>query len=148
MVGVGVTLLLHCDFVYAGPTARFITPFIDLGLCPEGGSSLLLSQRVGPASTRSLLMLGDPLDAPTAAEAGLVDKLGDAPVETAMATARRLAAKPRAAMRATKRLLREAQDEAIEAVLTREATLFAERLQSPEAQAAFAAFLAKRGAGA
>ncbi len=143
-IGVGATLLLHCDFVYAAPSARLHTPFIDLALCPEGASSLLMPQRLGRGRANAMLMLGEALDAEAAEAGGLVDAIHAAPLETAMETARRLAAKPRAAMRATKRLLREAQDAAIEATLTREAELFADRLRSSEAQAAFMAFLARK----
>lgn len=145
-IGVGATLLLHCDFAYAAPTARFVTPFIDLGLCPEGASSLLMPQMIGRGAAKAMLMLGEPLDAEAARAAGLVDAVCAQPLEAALATARRLASKPRSAMRATKRLLKDAQNEAVETVLTREGALFAERIVSPEAQAIFAAFLAKRAA--
>lgn len=145
-VGVGVTLLLHCDFVFAAPAARLTTPFIDLGLCPEGGSSLLFPQILGRGRANAMLMLGEPLLAADAATAGLVDGVADAPFDHALGVAARLAAKPRAAMRATKRLMRAAQDEAVEDTLSTEADLFAERLRSPEAQQAFAAFLAGRRA--
>lgn len=139
-IGIGTTILMHCDAVVAGPAARFKTPFIDLAVCPEGGSSLLFPIRLGRAATTRLLMLGDELLVEEAAAVGLVDRVVERPGAEAMTMAARLAAKPREAMRATKRLLREARGEAVLDTLDREADAFAERLGSAEAQAVIAAF--------
>ena len=144
-VGIGTTLLFHCDLVYATPQARFITPFLDLGVVPEAGSSLLAPRRMGHARAFELLVLGEPLSAEKAREAGLVNAVvpADEVEATARKAAARLARKPPQALAIARRLLRG--DDAI--LMTRieeEARLFSERLASPEAQEAFAAFLEKR----
>lgn len=139
-IGIGTTLLLHCDFAYATPDAHFRTPFVDLGLCAEGASSLLLSERVGWTAARRLLMLGEALSGEEAAALGLVSATAADPLAAAQATAQTLAAKPTAALRATKRLLRDAREDAVRRAIDREAGVFAERLASPEAAAAMAAF--------
>jgi enoyl-CoA hydratase/carnithine racemase len=141
-VGVGVTMLLHCDLVYAAPSARFRMPFVDLGLVPEAAASLLLPHRVGRAKASEFLLLGDAFDAEAAARLGLVNAVipGHELAATALRQAQRLAEKPRAALRATRRLLRG--DAA--AVLTRieeEAVAFATALGSDEARAAMTAFM-------
>lgn len=140
-IGVGTTMLLHCDYVVAGPTASFATPFVDLALCPEGASSLLMPARLGRAATFRLLMLGDRLNAEDAHACGLADQLADKPLAAAAELAARLAAKPAGAMRATKRLIAESAREDVIAQLEREFAAFEKRLVSAEAQAAFQAFL-------
>ena len=143
-IGVGTTLLLHCDLVYAAASARFRVPFVDLGLVPEAGSSVLLPRLAGRARAAAMFLLGETLDAPAAAQMGLVNEIIDdaALEEHAAAAARTVAAKPRAAARATKRLTAYDRD-AIVAAIRREAAEFGARLASDEARAAMAAFFAK-----
>ncbi len=145
-VGIGTTLLLHCDLVYAAEGAVFRMPFVDLGLCPEGGSSLLVPQRGGQLLANELLMLGDAFPPETALRAGIVNAV--LPVAEllpkAEAVARRLAAKPPAAMAATKRLLRRQGAEVLTAHMTDEFAVFSDLLRGPEAAEAVAAFQEKR----
>ncbi len=143
-VGIGTTMLLHCDLVYAAPSARFQLPFVSLGLVPEAASTLLLPRLVGQHRAAEWLLLGEPFDAAAAAAGGLVNAIipDEALDAHAAAKARALAAKPRAALRHTKRLLRADMAE-VKAAMQREADLFLEALRSPEAQAAFRAFLEK-----
>jgi enoyl-CoA hydratase/carnithine racemase len=143
-VGVGCTLLLHCDLVYATPESRFSLPFVDLGLPPEAGSSLLLPRRVGMARAVAWLLLAEPFGAQEAREAGLVNALVAADTLPAFARekAQRLAAKPRAALMESRRLLRGDASE-ISARMEEEFQSFLAALHSPQTQAVFAAFLAK-----
>jgi enoyl-CoA hydratase/carnithine racemase len=145
-VGVGTTMLLHCDLVYAGRGARFQLPFINLGLVPEAGSSLLLPQLAGHRRAAELLMLGDPVDAMTAQTLGIVNQvLAEGEVlPAARAAAQALAAKPPAALRTTKQLLRAPFQAELERVMHEEARAFAAALQGPEAAAALQAFLSRR----
>ena len=144
-VGIGTTLLLHCDLVYASPTASLRTPFVDLGLVPEAASSLLLPQRCGHAIAFELLCLGSALSAQRALTAGLINEI--VPVEQledkAMAAAMSLARKPRHALSNSRRLLRGDTD-AVRARMREEFTLFAEHLRSDEAKTAIGAFVNKR----
>ncbi len=145
-VGVGVTMLFHCDLVYATPTARFLTPFLDLGLLPEAGSSLLVPRRMGHARAFEMLALGEPFSADRAREAGLVNAIAasDELDATARAAAVRLAAKPPAALKIARDLMRGASVEEIVERLEVESRLFGERMTSPEAREAFQAFVDKR----
>lgn len=145
-VGVGTTMLLHCDFVYCAPGTRFSMPFVNLGLCPEAGSSCLLPRLAGYQRAAELLMLGEPFTAETAKEIGLVNAIvpAESLVATAMATARKLAAKPAASLRETKILLKQGLREAVKLAMGDESEAFRERLESPEAKEAFTAFLEKR----
>lgn len=146
-IGIGTTLLLHCDLVYCSAGARFQMPFVNLGLCPEAASSLLLPLRAGSLRANELLMLGDPFDAATAREAGLVNAiLPDAAAADAMGLDRAtaLAAKPPEALRETRRLLRHwTRVRTLEAIGV-ESLAFAALLQGPEAREALAAFQEKR----
>jgi enoyl-CoA hydratase/carnithine racemase len=144
-VGIGTTLLLHCDFVYAGDNATFLLPFVDLGLCPEAASSLLLPLRIGPAAAASMLLLGEPLGAEEAHRLGLVSRvLGAGDVNAfADAQARKLAAKPAASLTVTKALLRAPLRDAVRATIAEEGRQFGELLRGPDAQAALARFLAR-----
>ena len=146
-VGVGTTLLLHCDLVYLAEEATLSTPFVDLALVPEAGSSLLLPQRIGHARAFALLGLGERMSARDALAAGLANRvLAAGELEAAaMAAARALAAKPRRALRETKRLMR-LEGDALRARMAAEAEVFAAQLRSEEARAAFTAF-ATRGRG-
>ncbi|HTA73023.1 MAG TPA: enoyl-CoA hydratase [Gemmatimonadaceae bacterium] len=141
-IGIGTTMLLHCDFVFVSPSARFQMPFIDLGLVPEAASTLLLPSLVGMRRAAQWLMLGEPFNAEIAVSVGLANEIvpDDALLGHAQAIAERLAAKPRQAMRLTKRLLRHDRADVL-AAIRREAELFREALQSNEARAAFQAFL-------
>ena len=144
-VGVGTTMLLHCDHVVAGSDARFSTPFVSLGLVPEAASSLLAPRLMGHQRAFALLVMGRPLDAAAAHACGLVNTVvapGDVDAE-AMKAAREIAALPAEAMTAARRLMRGSPDEVV-ARIDEEARVFKERLQSAEARAAFAAFLARK----
>lgn len=144
-VGIGTTLLFHCDMVYATENARFSTPFVDLGLVPEAGSGLLAQQRLGYLTAFELLVAGRQFGAEFMAEAGLVNRLVPAEDldEVVVAVAKCLGAKPRSAMLASKALMKSDLD-AIAAQVEREAEAFARHLVSEEAQTAFATFLARR----
>ena len=145
-VGVGATMLFHCDLVFASTTARIMTPFLDLGLVPEAGSSLLAPRRMGHARAFELLVLGEPFSASRAREAGIVNAVVEAGEleSVARSAALRLAAKPPAALRIARELLRGAGVDEIVERLEAESRLFAERMTSPEAAEAFQAFVEKR----
>jgi enoyl-CoA hydratase/carnithine racemase len=145
-VGIGTTLLLHCDFVYAADNAKFSMPFAKLGLCPEFASSLLLPQIVGYQRAAEKLMLGEAFSAQEACAMGFVNKvLPSAEVLAfAQAQAAKLVALPTSSLRATKRLMKGKQIAAIEAKIKEESVLFSEMLLSKEAKEAFAAFFEKR----
>ena len=144
-IGVGTTLCFHCDLVYAAPQARFQMPFVNLGLVPEAGSSLLAPQRFGRAKAAEFLLLAEPFGADEALRLGLVNAvLPQAELMAhAMGRAAALAAKPRAALLATRRLMR-GDPEALKAQMAAETHAFSAALKSPEAHAAFQAFLAAR----
>ncbi|GJD38740.1 enoyl-CoA hydratase-related protein [Methylobacterium bullatum] len=143
-VGIGTTLTLHCDLVYASPAARFRMPFVELGLVPEAASSYLLPRRVGILKATELLLLSQPFDAEEVLRLGLVNAIApsDLLLDHALAQAARLAALPPGAVAATRRLIRGNQAE-VEAALEAEAVAFEARLRAPEAQEAFARFLGK-----
>lgn len=145
-VGVGTTLLLHCDLVYAGTSARFQLPFVSLGLCPEAASSLLLPALAGHARAAEMLLLCEPFDAAKAREVGLVNAVlpDEQVVEHALAQAHKLAALPTASVKLTKQMLKSAQQALIAQTMQSEVRHFKERLVSPEAKEAFAAFFDKR----
>jgi enoyl-CoA hydratase/carnithine racemase len=144
-VGIGTTMLLHCDLVYATPAARFVTPFAKIGLVPEAASSVLLPARIGMAKATAMLLLGEPMDAEGAERAGLVTGLvareGLAAMVRAKAAA--LAAMPPRALLATRRLMRGG-GVAIEAGMAAEEAAFVEALAGAEAKEALTAFLEKR----
>ncbi|SFR77150.1 Enoyl-CoA hydratase/carnithine racemase [Marinobacter daqiaonensis] len=145
-VGIGTTMLLHVDMVFAGNNTAFQMPFANLGLCPEGASSLLLPEWLGRVRAAELLLLGGVFDAPKALELGLINRVCE-PAETerqALDACRQLAAQPPAAIRATKRLLNRRNQEALRTAMLAEGELFGERLTSPEAAEAFKAFMEKR----
>jgi enoyl-CoA hydratase/carnithine racemase len=145
-VGIGATMLLHCDLVYASATARLRMPFVSLGLVPEAGSSLLLPRRVGDAVAAEILLLGAWIDAERARELRLVNAVLPNPGELlacARARAAELAASPPQALRTTRALMR-GDPAAVRARIAEEAAAFARCLTSPEAKEAFAAFLERR----
>lgn len=145
-IGIGTTMLLHCDLIFAAPSARFQMPFVSLGLCPEAASSLLLPRLVGHPRAAEWLLLGNPFDAHEAEEAHLINEvLSDDNVQAyALRQAETLAALPPASVRLTKALLKQHPKAAIEETMRAEAQHFAERLTSPEAAEAFTAFFEKR----
>jgi enoyl-CoA hydratase/carnithine racemase len=144
-VGVGTTLLLHCDYVVAAEDARLSTPFVSLALTPEAGSSLLAPRLLGHARAFELLVMGHPLDAAAAKHAGLVNAVVPAAEleETALAAAREIAALPPLAVKAARSLMRPPSEEIV-ARIDQEAEVFRTRLTSAEAKAAFAAFLNRK----
>jgi enoyl-CoA hydratase/carnithine racemase len=145
-VGIGTTMLLHCDLVVASDRARFQMPFVKLGLVPEGASSVLLPGRVGMQRASEWLLLGEPFSAQEAHAAGLVNAVV-APAEVdarAMAYAAALADRPPEAVRLAKALLRDPQRAQVHEALAREGAVFIERLQAPEAHAAFMTFFARK----
>jgi enoyl-CoA hydratase/carnithine racemase len=141
-IGIGTTMLLHCDFVFVSPSARFQMPFIELGLVPEAASTLLLPRLVGYRRSAQWLMLAEPFNAETAVSCGIANEIvpDNALLDHARGVAEKLDAKPRLAMRYTKRLLRSDRADVL-AAIRREAELFREVLLSGEARAAFQAFL-------
>ena len=145
-VGVGTTMLLHCDMVYAGDNAAFSMPFVNLGLCPEAASSLLLPQMLGHHRAAEALMLGEPLTAETALEVGLVNKVlppSDVTAHT-QAQARKLAAKPLSSLLEIKRLMKRAQQTLVMQQMAEEGAIFRRMLGEPAAKEAFTAFMEKR----
>ena len=145
-VGLGTTLLLHCDLVYAGDDARFSMPFTQLGVVPEFASSYLLPLVAGYQRAAELLLLGEPFDANTALAAGFVTRVVPAAqaLETAWAAAEKLARLPARPVQLTRALLKSAHREAIERQLRTEGTQFRALLREPAAREALAAFLEKR----
>jgi enoyl-CoA hydratase/carnithine racemase len=144
-VGIGTTMLLHCDHVVAATGATFATPFLKLGLIPEAASSLLAPQRLGHARAFSLLVMGRPLSAADAREAGIVNTVVDAAEvdATARKAAQEIAALPPNAVMLTRRLMRSDTESTAERIEI-EVEHFKERLKSDEARAAFAAFFARK----
>jgi enoyl-CoA hydratase/carnithine racemase len=144
-IGVGTTMLLHCDFVVAGTDAFFSTPFVGLGLVPEAGSSLIAPRLMGQRRAFEFLVMGHPLNATRAKEFGIVNLVVD-PQEVdakALKAAREIAALPPGAVAAARALLRGSPEEILGRI-EQEAKIFGERLQSPEAKAAFEAFFARK----
>ena len=145
-VGVGTTMLFHCDLVYAGDNAAFSMPFVNLGLCPEAASSLLVPQMLGYHRAAEALLLGEPFMAEAALEVGLVNKVLP-PTEAnnyAQAVARKLAAKPLSSLVETKRLMKKGQQALVLQTMAEEGDVFGRMLREPAAKEAFSAFLQKR----
>jgi enoyl-CoA hydratase/carnithine racemase len=145
-VGVGTTMLFHCDLVYAGDNAAFSMPFVNLGLCPEAASSLLVPQMLGYHRAAEALLLGEPFMAEAALEVGLVNRVVP-PTEAngvAQAAARKLAAKPISSLVETKRLMKKGQQQLVLQQMADEGQIFARMLGEPAAKEAFGAFMEKR----
>lgn len=144
-VGIGTTMLLHCDIVLATARARLRLPFVNLGIVPEAGSTLLLPRIMGHARAAELVMLGEPFDGARAVELGIANRLvePDALEAETLAITARLAAQPPGALRDTKRLLK-GDRAAIEATIAEEIRIVGDRIGSAEAREAFSAFLEKR----
>ena len=145
-IGVGTTLLLHCDFVYVSDEARLAMPFVGLGLVPEYASSLLVPQLMGQRRAAEKLLLGDPVTGEQAVECGIANAV--LPAGEVMAHARRVAERfnhlPPGAVRDAKRLMRAPQRELVLQTIRTEGEIFGQRLRSPEAREAFQAFFEKR----
>ena len=145
-IGIGTTMLLHCDFVYVSDEARLAMPFTTLGLVPEFASSLLVPQLMGHRRAAEKLLLGDPFTGEQAVECGIANAV--LPAGEVLAHARRVAerfnALPPGAVREAKQLMRAPQREATLQVIRTEGELFGKRLRSPEAMEAFQAFFQKR----
>ncbi|HTR13714.1 MAG TPA: enoyl-CoA hydratase-related protein [Roseiarcus sp.] len=141
-IGIGTTLCFHCDLVYAAPDARFQMPFVDLGLVPEAGSSLLAPQRFGRVKAAEFLLLGEAFDAESAHTLGLVNEVvpGERLPEHAMRKAQELAAKPRSALLAARKLLR-GDSATLKQRMTEEIQAFSAALSSEDARKAFQTFL-------
>jgi enoyl-CoA hydratase/carnithine racemase len=144
-VGIGTTMLMHCDVVVAAPTTRFSMPFVNLGLVPEAGSSLLFPRLVGYQRAAKVFFTGEPFSSEFALEVGLISEISDAPLASAMAIAEKIAAQPPSAIIQTKALLKSELHDKVSAVMVAEGELFQMALQSDEAREAFMNFLAKKG---
>jgi enoyl-CoA hydratase/carnithine racemase len=145
-VGVGTTMLFHCDLVYAGDNAAFSMPFVNLGLCPEAASSLLVPRMLGYHRAAEALLLGEPFMAEAALEVGLVNRVVP-PTEAngvAQAAAQKLAAKPLSSLIETKHLMKRGQQQAVLEQMAAEGEVFARLLAAPAAREAFGAFMEKR----
>jgi enoyl-CoA hydratase/carnithine racemase len=145
-IGIGSTMLLHCDLVYAAPNARFQLPFVPLGIVPEFGSTFLLPLLAGYQRAAELLLLGQPFSAQKAYEAGIVTEVvaPEKLIEHSFHVATSLAALPPESIRLTKRLMKARYGQALAATIEEETRIFGERLSSPEAKEALSAFLEKR----
>ena len=143
-VGIGSTMLLHCDLVYAAPNARFQLPFVALGIVPEFGSTFLLPMIAGYQRAAKLLLLGRPFTAQEAHEAGIGTAVGEDVIGEAEKAATALAELPPESIRLTKRLMKQRYGETLAATIDEETRIFTERLSSPEAKEAMSAFLEKR----
>jgi enoyl-CoA hydratase/carnithine racemase len=145
-VGIGTTLLFHCDLVYAGDNAAFAMPFVNLGICPEAASSLLAPQMFGYHRAAEALLLGEPFMAEAALEVGLVNRVLP-PTEVnsyVQAQARKLAAKPMSSLLETKRLMKAGQAHLVQKQMHEEVASFGRMLTEPAAKEAFSAFMEKR----
>ncbi|MBC7610133.1 MAG: enoyl-CoA hydratase [Polaromonas sp.] len=145
-VGIGTTLLLHCDLIYAGDNAAFSMPFVNLGLCPELASSYLVPQLMGYPRAAEALLLGEPFSAETALEMGLINRIVPPPEVSALAQqqARKLAAKPLSSLIETKRLMKKGAASIVTERIVEENASFGRLLSAPAAREAFTAFMEKR----
>ena len=145
-VGIGTTLLFHCDLVYAGDNAAFSMPFVNLGLCPEAASSLLVPQMFGYHRAAEALLLGEPFMAEAALEVGLVNRVLPPSEVTgyAQSVARKLATKPLASLVETKRLMKKGNAALVMATMAEEGASFGRMLGEPAAKEAFGAFMERR----
>jgi len=148
-VGIGTTMLLHCDLVVADPSARFLLPFVDLGLVPEAASTLLLPRLAGRRRAARYLLLGEPFGAEEAMDAGIVSHVvGEGELETALeAIVEALLAKPAQALRLTQELLRHCSSDEVIQRMSLENGQFSERLKSAEVAKAIASFFEKKASG-
>jgi enoyl-CoA hydratase/carnithine racemase len=143
-VGIGTTMLLHCDLVYVSRDARLRMPFVNLGLCPEFGSSLILPRMLGHAKAAELLLLGEGFSGEQAAQWGIATEAlgsGEATLAKAREMALRFESLPPEAVRVSKQLMKAPDRELLRKVIEEEGALFTQRLRSPEAMAALSAFI-------
>lgn len=145
-VGIGTTMLLHCDLIYAGDNAAFSMPFVNLGLCPEAASSFLVPQLMGYPRAAEALLLGEPFSAETALELGLINCIVPPAEVSALAQqqARKLAAKPLSSVIETKRLMKKSNASTVAERMAEEGASFGRMLGEPAAREAFTAFMEKR----
>lgn len=145
-VGIGTTMLLHCDLIYAGDNAAFSMPFVNLGLCPEAASSFLVPQLMGYPRAAEALLLGEPFSAETALEIGLINRIVPPAEVSALAQqqARKLAAKPLSSIIETKRLMKKGTTSVVAERMAEEGASFGRMLSEPAAREAFTAFMQKR----
>ena len=145
-VGIGTTMLLHCDLIYAGDNAAFSMPFVNLGLCPEAASSFLVPQLMGYPRAAEALLLGEPFSAETALELGLINRIVPPAEVSALAQqqARKLAAKPLSSVIETKRLMKKSNASTVAERMAEEGASFGRMLGEPAAREAFTAFMEKR----
>ena len=145
-VGIGTTLLLHCDLIYAGDNAAFSMPFVNLGLCPEAASSLLVPQLMGYPRAAEALLLGEPFMAEAALDMGLINRIVPPAEVNALAQrqAQKLAAKPLSSLIETKRLMKKSNAPLLADRIAEEAISFGRMLSEPAAREAFTAFMQKR----
>jgi enoyl-CoA hydratase/carnithine racemase len=145
-IGGGTTMLTHCDFVYAGESAKFQMPFVNLAVVPEFGSSFSIPARIGHLRAAEVILLGLPFDAQRALNLGLVTQVvpDQNLLATATETARKLAAKPAGALQASKRLMKRPFREQVRAAMATENEVFSAQVRSEDAKEAFTAFLEKR----
>lgn len=144
-VGIGTTMLFHCDVVIAAPNAKFSMPFVNLGLVPEAGSSLLFPRLVGHQRASKVFLTGEPFGSEEALTMGLIAEISETPLEIANSIAAKIAAQPPNAVIQTKALLKSELHEKVSAVMRAEGELFQMALQSDEAREAFMNFLSKKG---
>ncbi|MFM8782833.1 MAG: enoyl-CoA hydratase [Actinomycetota bacterium] len=143
-VGIGTTMLFHCDVVVAAPTTKFSMPFVNLGLVPEAGSSLLFPRLVGHQRASKVFLTGEPFSPSEALEMGLIAEVSDNPIDSARAIALKIAAQPPNAVIQTKALIKSELHDKVSAVMRAEGELFQMALQSDEAREAFMDFLSKK----
>ena len=144
-VGIGTTMLFHCDVVVASPTTRFSMPFVNLGLVPEAGSSLLFPRLVGYQRAAKVFLTGESFNSEFALEVGLIAEISETPLASARLIAEKIATQPPSAIIQTKALLKSELHDKVTAVMRAEGELFQMALQSDEAREAFMNFLAKKG---
>ncbi|MEY4380108.1 MAG: hypothetical protein RLZZ378_511 [Actinomycetota bacterium] len=143
-VGIGTTMMFHCDLVVANPKAIFSMPFVTLGLVPEAGSSFLFPKLVGHAKASEIFLTGRDIDAREALELGIINQVAEDELSAALKFAQEIAEQPPTAVQNSKALLKSANHEALNQVMRAEGKLFAMAMQSDEAQEAFMKFLSKR----
>lgn len=145
-IGIGTTMLMHCDFVIAGKKARFQLPFVNLGLCPEAASSYLLQELSGTKMANQLLMLGEAFDSDLALKAGIINYIypDEELLENAMNLAKKLARQPTDALKTTKRLIKMHHTKIVGQTIKEELVEFSRLLNTPATKEIFNAFLEKR----
>ena len=144
-VGIGTTMLMHCDIVVASPTTKFSMPFVNLGLVPEAGSSILFPRLAGYQRASQIFLTGEPFSSEYAKEVGLIAEVHDNPKSRIAEFAAKIAAQPPNAVIQTKALLKSEMHDKVSAVMIAEGELFQMALQSDEAREAFMNFLSKKG---